>query len=327
MPHCKSEKVTAGLAEAENFLAKEFSTGLPEMADIAKHAISSGGKRLRPMVFLAAAGLTGTEPASVADVAAAIEMIHTASLLHDDVVDSATLRRGKPAVRDWWGDKASILAGDLIWCRASQIFFQRDIGELIGAATRVVTEMTEGQMLELRHMNDAALEKKRYMEMIELKTASLFSFSARAGSIISGGCDESTKALSSYGRGVGLAFQLIDDAMDYTSDEVSLGKPCMVDLRDGKSTYPFIVAMERLDAAGQGLLKDAIQSKKTLGPSSLIDRARDAIIGSGAVEETYLLATEFTREARESLQAFEDGEFKQLLVELADQIVEAGVRE
>ena len=327
MSYPMSESVGLGLVEVERFLMDEFSSGLPEVADIAKHAMSGGGKRLRPTIFLAAAGLVGRELREVVDVAAAIEMIHTASLLHDDVVDSSNLRRGKPAVRDWWGDKVSILAGDFMWCKASQIFVKHDVDGLASAATNAVMSMTEGQMLELRHMNDASLEKTRYWEMIDLKTASLYSFASRAGSIVSRGSEKVSNSLEAYGHGVGMAFQLIDDAMDYASSESRLGKPCMADLRDGKSTYPFIVAMERVDSSGRDVLRDALQSKKTIGPSSLIDRARSIIIESGSVNETYELAVKFVAEAKDAISEFDENEFKQTLIAVADYIVEAGIRE
>ena len=327
MSYPTSENIKLGLIEVERLLMDEFSDGLQEVADIAKHVIAGGGKRLRPIVFLSAAGLAGTNPADVVDIAAAIEMIHTASLLHDDVVDSSNLRRGKPAVRDWWGDKVSILAGDLMWCKASQIFVRHDIDGLVAAATNTVMSMTEGQMLELRHMNDTTLEKNRYWEMIDLKTASLYSFASRAGSIVSGGSEKVSNALEAYGHGIGMAFQLIDDAMDYAVSEMGLGKPCMADLRDGKSTYPFIVAMERIDSNGRNVLRDALQSKKMLGPSSLIDRAKSIVIDSGSVDETYELAIQFADKAKDAIAVFDENEFKRTLIEVADHIVEAGIRE
>jgi len=321
MNYPSNEKVGIALSEVDRHLRDEFLVEAPGVADILKHALSGGGKRLRPTIFLASTALLGGELENVVDLAAAVEMIHTASLLHDDVLDSASLRRGKPALRDFFGDKASILAGDLIWCRASHIFVGRDIKDLAAMATDLVISMTRGQLLELRHLGDSALERAGYLETIELKTATLFSFSASSPSILLDG-GASMKALSAYGHGIGMAFQLIDDAMDYASDEANLGKPCMADLRDGKATYPFILAMERVDSGLCDLLKDALQSKKRLAPSSLVDRARGIIIDSGAVEDTYRLAVQFVREAKEALSPFEDNEFKHFLIDMADFIVE-----
>lgn len=307
-------------AEAERLLAEKLAPRIPEAAQLARYALGGGGKRLRPALFLLAAAACGAHHEGLPPIAAAIELVHTASLLHDDVLDEAPLRRGVPAARLRWGDRASILVGDLLWCRASELFLGAGSARLVAAAARAVTDTTEGQLLELA-ANAEAFTRAQSLEIAQLKTASLFALAARAGAIVADAPEAIERALVNYGTAVGLAFQLVDDAMDYAGSEEHLGKAAGADLAQGTPTLPAVIALERSTGNAVRTLRAALSSEGDAPPERL-SAARAIVLECGAVEETLALADEQIEHAHTALASLPESAPRAGLAALAASVVE-----
>jgi octaprenyl-diphosphate synthase len=315
-----SVSVRDQLEQVEHHLREEFISSVPEATEVTRYVIGGGGKRLRPAIFLLAAGAAQAKNDGLPQLATAIEMIHTASLMHDDVIDEAMMRRGLPPARARWGDKASILAGDLLCCRASQILLRHGDWRVLGEVFRAVAATTEGQILELHHMRDSSTSKETYLEIIRHKTAALFSLAARMGSIVAGAPKPAEAALSDYGADVGIAFQLVDDVLDFVSDTVQLGKACGSDLQEGKLTYPLIAALELASAAEGELIRKALTKRGDIFPSPF-QEVKDILIRSGAIDATLELARQTATRAKGHLSALIPGEDHQGLAAVADYVV------
>ena len=309
------------MEQAEESLRAEFYSLVPEAVEVAHYAFDGGGKRLRPLVFLLSAASAGAGGHGLPRVAAAIEIIHTASLLHDDVIDGAVMRRGLPPARARWGDRASILVGDLLWCRAAQILLSYGNQKVLDAAYEATAMTAEGQILELRHMCDASTSKEAYQEIIRSKTAALFSLAARAGAIAAGAHKEAEEALATYGADVGEAFQLVDDVLDYVSDEATLGKATGSDLMEGKPTYPLIVALERVSSAEGSLVQKALAEGGGLA-SQRFGKVRDIIVGCGAIDATLDLARQIVGRAKGHLKVLAASDDRQGLALVAHYVVD-----
>ncbi len=307
-------------AEVERLLAAELAPRVPEAEKLARYALGGGGKRLRPALFLLAAAACGARREGQPSIAAAIELVHTASILHDDVLDEAPLRRGVPAARLGWGDRASILVGDLLWCRASELFLGAGSERLVAAAARAVTDTTEGQLLELAASADA-FTRTQSLEIARLKTASLFALAARAGAIVAGAPDAIERALVDYGTAVGVAFQLVDDAMDFAGTKERLGKAVGADLAQGTPTLPAVIALERCTGEEGRALRSVLTSEGEQEPERLA-AARAVVLESGAVEETLALADEQIERARAALASLPGTAPREGLAVLAASVVE-----
>lgn len=215
---------------------------------LAGHIISAGGKRLRPMLTLAAAKLCGYAGERHLALAAAVEFIHTATLLHDDVVDASDLRRGLATANAVWGNKPSVLVGDFLFSRAFQLMVEDgslNVLRILSAASAVIAE---GEVLQLITANDIATTQSAYLQVIDAKTAALFAAASEVGAVVADRSSQETNALAQFGRDLGMAFQLIDDMLDYSAHEAELGKSVGDDFRDGKMTLPVVLAIERASA-------------------------------------------------------------------------------
>ncbi|HEY1753136.1 MAG TPA: polyprenyl synthetase family protein [Caulobacteraceae bacterium] len=283
---------------------------------LAQHIIAAGGKRLRPLLTVGAARLAGGRGQAALKLAAAVEFIHTATLLHDDVVDSSQLRRGKVAAHLIWGAPSSVLVGDFLFARAFELMVE--VGsmhalEIVARASRVIAE---GEVLQLTRAHDLKLSQGVYLEIIGAKTAELFAAAAEAGAVSAGAAAREAAALRSYGHSLGLAFQLADDALDYAGSAETLGKNTGDDFREGKATLPLILAISRTGARESEFWERVIGRKEQTDAD--FRRARELVVGTGALEATLDLAADNADAAKRALGAFPAGEWRGSLEALAD---------
>lgn len=281
---------------------------------IGHYIVSSGGKRLRPLLVLLAARACGYTDARHLDAAAIVEFIHTATLLHDDVVDGSDLRRNRDTANSVWGNEASVLVGDFLYARAFEMMV--DVGNLrvmevmAGATARIA----EGEVLQLLNANDADTDESRYMEVIQRKTATLFEAGTRLGAVITETSAEVESAMASYGLHLGIAFQLVDDALDYMSDDGTIGKQIGDDLDEGKPTLPVIRAMEVGTEVQRQLLRQAIEE----GGRQHIDDVIEAIVETKAIDYTVELARWHAEAAKQALNAVPESPSRDSMAATAD---------
>ena len=226
-------------------IAQRLDSGVALVGTVSQYIISAGGKRIRPALLLLMAGALGYKGTQHHNLAAVVEFIHTATLLHDDVVDESTLRRGRPTANESFGNPASVLVGDFLYSRAFQMMVDAQdmrVMEVLAEATNVIAE---GEVLQLMNMHDAGLDEAAYLRVIRSKTAKLFEASTRLAAILVKSPKDVEDACAEYGQALGTAFQVIDDLLDYDGDTQELGKNLGDDLREGKSTLPLIIAMQR----------------------------------------------------------------------------------
>ena len=283
---------------------------------LAEHLISAGGKRLRPLLTVAAARLAGGQGDAALKLAAAVEFIHTATLLHDDVVDSSQLRRGKVAAHLIWGAPSSVLVGDFLFARAFELMVETGSLQALEILARASRVIAEGEVLQLTRAHDLKLSQAIYLEIIGAKTAELFAAAAEAGAV-SAGCDaRRSQALRDYGQSLGLAFQLADDALDYVGSAEVLGKNAGDDFREGKATLPLILAIARSGAREAEFWERVIGRKEQTEAD--FRRARELVIGTGALEATLDLAGDYADAAKAALEVFPASEWREALQSLAD---------
>ena len=283
---------------------------------LAEHLIGGSAKRLRPLLTIAAARLAGARDDACLKLAAAVEFIHTATLLHDDVVDSSQLRRGKVAAHLIWGAPSSVLVGDFLFARAFELMVEAGSMpalEILARASRVIAE---GEVLQLTRAHDLNLTQDIYLEIIKAKTAELFAAAAEAGAVVAGASPERCKALRQYGQDLGLAFQLVDDALDYSGVSDELGKNPGDDFREGKATLPLLLVMER---AGQGERDFWVRTIDRLEQTDAdFKRTQDLMRQTGALDATLDLAAAYAANAKASLGDFTSNSWRPALEDLAD---------
>ena len=283
---------------------------------LAEHLISAGGKRLRPLLTVAAARLAGGEGDAALKLAAAVEFIHTATLLHDDVVDSSQLRRGKVAAHLIWGAPSSVLVGDFLFARAFELMVETGSLKALEILARASRVIAEGEVLQLTRSHDLKLSQAIYLEIIGAKTAELFAAAAEAGAVSAGADLRRSQALRDYGQSLGLAFQLADDALDYAGSSETLGKNAGDDFREGKATLPLILAISRCGARETEFWERAIGRKEQTEAD--FRRARELVIGTGALDATLDLAGDYADAAKAALEPFPAGDWRDALRSLAD---------
>ena len=286
---------------------------IPALAD---HLINAGGKRLRPLLTVAAARVAGNAGPAALRLAAAVEFIHTATLLHDDVVDSSQLRRGKVAAHLIWGAPSSVLVGDFLFARAFELMVESKVFaalEILARASRVIAE---GEVLQLTRAHDLGLSQETYLEIISAKTAELFAAAAEAGAISTGASETKSQALRDYGRNLGLAFQLADDALDYGGVTETLGKNAGDDFREGKATLPLILAIARSNPQETQFWQRAIRPADQTEED--FQRARALVIDTGALTSTLELAADYAGAAKRALTIFPETDWREALETLAD---------
>jgi len=291
----------ADMAGVDALITARMQSEVPVIPALAEHLIAAGGKRLRPLLTVAAARLAGSDNDTCLKLAAAVEFIHTATLLHDDVVDGSQLRRGKVAAHLIWGAAQSVLVGDFLFARAFELMVETNSMkalEILAKASRVIAE---GEVLQLTRSHDLNLSQALYLEIIAAKTAELFAAASEAGGVSAGVSLAQSDSLRAYGMNLGLAFQLADDALDYGGTTEALGKNAGDDFREGKATLPLLLAIARSGPREAEFWERAIGRREQTEAD--FRRARELIVGSGALEATLDLANEW-RSSLESLADF-----------------------
>jgi octaprenyl-diphosphate synthase len=301
-------------------LTQVFNSRVPLVEDIGKHTLLGHGKRLRPLLFILSCHLCDYYAEDLYQLSTIFEYIHTASLLHDDVLDNAETRRKRPSANQVWGNHAAVLEGDFLYSKALSIAVRADNISFLTRLTEATLRMTEGQILEFVHTDDWGITKDQYMEIITAKTAILISAACACGAIISGAKTDQRECLAQFGLHAGIAFQLIDDLLDYTSSEGVFGKPVGKDLREGKMTLPLIYTLSQLDAGDKKraieLLSDAGTTEDTY--QDFIDRVRR----NGALGHIRKEAQGYVDHATDCLKAFPDSEAKRDLIRLSQHIID-----
>jgi len=309
------------LAAIEEILATESASPVDMIPDLSRYIVAAGGKRLRPMVTLAAAHAAGGANAATHNLSAAVEFIHTATLLHDDVIDESDLRRGKPAAKSVWGNSASILVGDFLFAQAFTLMVRTGSLEILGILSRASSVIAEGEVHQLAALGRNDLPTEEYLIIIEAKTAALFEASARAGAL-SSGSDTHAEALAHYGKNLGLAFQIVDDALDYGGTASVIGKSVGDDFREGKITLPVIIARRRGSDEDRAFW-DRAMNVDTQEESDLA-HAIHLIRQTDAAEASLQEARAYAGLAKSALLSLPDSRYRTVLEELADFCVSRG---
>jgi octaprenyl-diphosphate synthase len=286
---------------------------IPALAD---HLINAGGKRLRPLLTVAASRLAGGTGEAALKLAAAVEFIHTATLLHDDVVDGSNLRRGKTAAHLVWGAPPAVLVGDFLFARAFELMVETGVMRALEILARASRIIAEGEVLQMSRAHDLELDQGTYLEIITAKTAALFAAAAEAGAVSAGASGAKARALHAYGENLGLAFQLADDALDYSGAAETLGKNAGDDFREGKATLPLILAMARLGERERAFFERTVGRRE----QTEVDfrQARELMVGTGALDSTLGLAASYAGRAKQALAVFAAGDWRDGLEALAD---------
>ncbi|MFN7272937.1 MAG: octaprenyl diphosphate synthase [Gammaproteobacteria bacterium] len=313
------ELVRDDLVAVDAVIRASMKSAVPLVDQVAEHIIAGGGKRLRPLIVLLAARACGYRGASHIDAAAFIEFIHTATLLHDDVVDGSERRRGRDTANAVYGNQASVLVGDFVYSRAFQMMAaigSQRVMEIMSEATNVIAE---GEVLQLMNAGDPDTTQQRYLEVIHRKTAKLFEAGAEVSAVLAAASPSQQRALADYGRHLGTAYQLIDDVLDYQSDPEERGKNLGDDLAEGKPTLPLIHALR---LSGDDGVKQLIRGAIEQGGLDQLEVIVAAIESTGALEYTRRLAQDEADRALMALQALPETPFKQGLAALARFAVE-----
>jgi len=285
---------------------------------VAEYIIAGGGKRMRPALVLLAAGTLGYQGRFHHELAAVVEFIHTATLLHDDVVDESALRRGRDTANSVFGNAASVLVGDFLYSRAFQMMVQvgqMRVMQVLSDATNIIAE---GEVLQLMNCHDPDVDEARYLQVIRYKTAKLFEAAAQIGAIISGATPEQEQGLADYGMHLGTAFQLIDDVLDYSGQEADTGKHLGDDLAEGKPTLPLIYVMQNGTAEQAACVRKAIET----GGREDFPAVLEAIRNSGALDHARMRAREAAKLAEQAISVLPDTNHKRSLLELCAFAVE-----
>lgn len=309
--------VQADLEATDNFICTELSSDVPLINQLVEYVLTCGGKRIRPLVVLLTAKAFNHDSQKHVDLAAAIELIHTATLLHDDVVDSSSLRRGNKTANNIWGNEASVLVGDFLYSRAFQLIVKLknlEIMDIFASATNLIAE---GEVLQLINCNDPDTTEQAYYNVIHRKTAKLFEVASQIGTALCPYKTQEMAAMQQYGISLGTAYQLIDDALDYSSTAEEMGKNRGDDLAEGKPTLPLIHALRCGTKAENKLIRRAIKT----GSMKDIDSILTIIESTGAIEYTANAAKEQVKLATNSLMHIPESPYRQALHDLAEFVV------
>jgi octaprenyl-diphosphate synthase len=307
------------MADINALITERMQSEVAVIPALAAHLIAAGGKRLRPLLCVAAARLCGTVNTHHHNLSAAVEFIHTATLLHDDVVDSSQLRRGKVAAHLIWGAPSSVLVGDFLFARAFELMVETGSLRALDILSKASAVITQGEVLQLMKAFDLNLTQADYIEIISSKTAALFAAASESGAVASGAPEDKIAALRSYGMNLGLAFQIQDDILDYQGSAADLGKNAGDDFAEGKSTLPLILAMQA--TPGEAVFWERTIARREQKEGDFI-HAQALMKSSGALEGARKVARSYADEARAVLNIFEAGPWRNALESLAVYSVE-----
>lgn len=310
--------ISDDMKQVDQVIATRLESGVPLVGQVSRYIIAAGGKRLRPALLLLSCGALGCYSAQRFTLAAVVEFIHTATLLHDDVVDESVLRRGNATANEAFGNPASVLVGDFLYSRAFQMMVDAQnmrIMQVLADATNIIAE---GEVMQLMNMHNAGLDEASYLQVIRSKTAKLFEASARVGAILAGANSEMEDACADYGQALGTAFQVIDDVLDYAGHADIMGKSLGDDLREGKATLPLIAAMQRGSHSQRTLIRNAIES----GDISVLDEVISIVKSTGALAVSREAAAQEARRAITAANLLPVNLHSACLIDLASQLLD-----
>jgi octaprenyl-diphosphate synthase len=304
------------LQQVEQVIVDHMKSATDLIPTITEHLIGAGGKRLRPLLTLSAARMAGYKGHDHIIMAAAVEYMHTATLLHDDVVDDSDMRRGQPTARNLWGNQASVLVGDFLLGQAFRMMVVAKSLPALDILSSAAAVIAEGEVMQLAAMNNAQVSEDSYLDIIDAKTAALFAAAAEVGGVIADAETAERKALAAYGRNLGIAFQLIDDALDYGSVNRILGKNIGEDLAEGKVTLPVILAYYRGDKAARAFWEKVV-TKPSNDPTHL-EQALKLMAETDALNDTVERARHYGDKAKDAIALFAADDVQKTLIRLVD---------
>ena len=306
------------MLQVDKVIARRLDSGVPLVGSVSQYIISAGGKRLRPALLLLCCGALGFKGELRFNMAAVVEFIHTATLLHDDVVDDSALRRGSPTANAKFGNPASVLVGDFLYSRAFQMMVESQSMRIMAILADATNIIAEGEVMQLMNMHNAGLDESGYLQVIRSKTAKLFEASARVGAILSGANSAMEETCAEYGQALGTAFQVIDDVLDYTGDAAIMGKNLGDDLREGKATLPLIAAMQRGTEQERQTIQEAIET----GNVGMLNTVITIVKKTGALDIARLAAQQEAKRAVAAALLLPEGLHRDCLVSLASQLLD-----
>ncbi len=308
--------VVDDMAACNKAIIARMDSPIALIPQLAAHIVAAGGKRLRPLLTLATARMCGYDGGRHVHLAACVEFIHTATLLHDDVVDESLLRRGLASANAIFGNKASVLVGDFLFARAFQLMVEDGSLTVLGILSGAAATIAEGEVLQLSTQNDLSTSEERYLQVIGGKTAALFAAACQVGAVVAARPRTEELALAAYGTNLGMAFQLVDDALDYVADEAALGKTIGDDFREGKITLPVLAAYNAGNAVERAFWSRTIESLEQQDTD--LDHALVLMQTRGAIGVTFERARRFAEDAKRALAGFPISPMRTALLDVAD---------
>jgi len=304
----------------EEEIRRELDSPVTLIQDMGEYIAGAGGKRLRPMLLLLAARLAGAHGSRCVRLACVVELLHTATLIHDDVVDQAPLRRGRPSANAQWGDDASVLVGDHLYSKSFAMLVRDNDRAVMETLARATVSMTEAEVFQLERKRSGTLTEADYVRIISQKTASFISACCRIGGLLGDIAPDQVEALTRYGLDVGVAFQISDDSLDFVADENRLGKAVGADLREGKRTLPLIAMLKRATAAENERVRLLLR-RPSLGAAE-VEEIRQLVVDHAGVDYAMEWAHEYALAAKRDLEAFPPSEERETLALIADFVVD-----
>jgi octaprenyl-diphosphate synthase len=304
------------IADIETAIRINLNPHFDLVSEIAGHILFAGGKRLRPLLMILSAGICGNIKKDYATLSSMFEYLHTASLLHDDLIDGASIRRGKPVANSIWGNSAAVLTGDFLLARSLSIAAKTGISAIVEVLAEITEYMSQGEIFQLMNKERLDLSEQEYMKIIKCKTAVLFRGACKTGALIAGAAQDKEAALASYGMNLGIAFQIADDLLDYNSDSKLLGKKTGADIREGKLTLPLIYSLDKTDSEDRRFIEKIIINKNF--NDNDFNKLIDLLKKYQGISYTQKLASEYVEKAKNSLDIFTPSKTKETLLNVAD---------
>ena len=312
------ELLREDLVAIEQELGRDSASGVSTITEIAEYLREGGGKRIRPSLLLLAAHLLDYSGPSAIRLGAVVEMVHTATLVHDDIIDGAQTRRGRPSPNTTWGNEKCVLAGDWLYMQAFRVALEEQDLRVLELLIGLTQQMVEGELLQIQRLGKAVSEAE-YYDLIFRKTACLFSVSMKLGAVLAGATEAQEANLATYGRAVGLSFQIVDDVLDLTATEDVLGKPVASDLREGKATLPVIHSIDHGTARDRQTIQRVLDDRSFEHVSR--ERIQEILVRNGSVEYAMAAADHYAEQSRQALAFFPDSDFKRALLWVPDFVV------
>jgi octaprenyl-diphosphate synthase len=311
------------LEEVDEFFVREFERAQPMVRDVATYVLGSGGKRLRPAFVLLVSRMLGYTGERDVRYGAVVEMIHTATLIHDDIIDESDLRRGQPTANNTWGNETTVLVGDWLYTRTMDLCLELGDVDVMRVLTSATLRMTEGEILADQVRGRLDIDESTYMDITQRKTAELFSAACALPALFQPATLHLTERLLEFGRNVGISFQLVDDLLDFTAARADLGKPVMADLREGRTTLPIILLLPRLNRRNRERLGEVVSHGVFDAISE--DEVLEMVRTSGVLDEVRRRAQEFASRAVEQADAFPRGFERDALIQASEMLLDRGV--